>query len=63
MMTPEETKVGAGPSQADASPVGGSEPGLRAWGGNKVGSGEMKCPAAGTAAHHVPMLYGEPMAE
>ncbi len=34
-------KVGAGPSQADASPpVGGSEPGLRAWGANKVGSGE-----------------------
>ncbi len=32
-------KVGAGPSQADASPpVGGSEPGLRAWGGNKVGA-------------------------
>ncbi|MBA3032497.1 MAG: DUF2309 domain-containing protein [Gammaproteobacteria bacterium] len=33
-------KVGAGPSQADAStPVGGSEPGLRAWGANKVGAG------------------------
>jgi 3-deoxy-D-manno-octulosonic-acid transferase len=30
-------KVGAGPSQADAPPVGGSEPGLRAWGANKVG--------------------------
>ncbi|MDP3031706.1 MAG: efflux RND transporter periplasmic adaptor subunit [Rhodocyclaceae bacterium] len=31
--------VGAGPSQADVSPpVGGSEPGLRAWGGNKVGA-------------------------
>jgi transcription-repair coupling factor (superfamily II helicase) len=34
-------KVGAGPPQADASPpVGGSEPGLRAWGANKVGAGE-----------------------
>ncbi|MDO8959306.1 MAG: biotin--[acetyl-CoA-carboxylase] ligase [Rhodocyclaceae bacterium] len=33
-------KVGAGPPQADASPpVGGSEPGLRAWGGIKVGAG------------------------
>ncbi|MDP2168958.1 MAG: DUF2309 domain-containing protein [Rhodocyclaceae bacterium] len=39
--------VGAGPSQADASPpvtasgdfMGGSEPGLRAWGANKVGAG------------------------
>ncbi len=36
----EWSKVGAGPSQADASPpVGGSEPGLRAWGANKVGAG------------------------
>jgi Cu2+-exporting ATPase len=33
-------KVGAGPSQADAPPVGGSEPGLRARGANKVGAGE-----------------------
>ena len=34
-------KVGAGPSQADASPpVGGSEPGLRAWGATNVGAGE-----------------------
>ncbi len=33
-------KVGAGPSQADAPPVGGSEPGLRAWGANRVGAGE-----------------------
>ncbi|MHB1359451.1 MAG: methyltransferase domain-containing protein [Rhodocyclaceae bacterium] len=34
------TKVGAGPSQADFHPpVGGSEPGLRAWGANKVGAG------------------------
>ena len=33
-------KVGAGPSQADAPPVGGSEPGLRAWGANQVGAGE-----------------------
>ncbi|MBS3935316.1 MAG: DNA topoisomerase IV subunit A [Sulfuritalea sp.] len=32
-------KVGAGPSQADAPPVGGSEPGLRARGANKVGAG------------------------
>ena len=32
-------KVGAGPSQADAPPVGGSEPGLRAWGANQVGAG------------------------
>jgi exodeoxyribonuclease V gamma subunit len=33
-------KVGAGPSQADARPpVGGSEPGLRAWGAVKVGAG------------------------
>jgi Cu+-exporting ATPase len=35
-----EIIVGAGPSQADAPPVGGSEPGLRAWGGNKIGAGE-----------------------
>jgi membrane protein YqaA with SNARE-associated domain len=58
-------KVGAGPPQADfRPPVGGSEPGLRAWGANKVGVTEgnprgtggtkcpaagMKCPAAGTA--------------
>jgi nitrogen fixation/metabolism regulation signal transduction histidine kinase len=34
-------KVGAGPSQADAPPVGGSEPGLRARGANKVGAGGM----------------------
>jgi len=33
-------KVGAGPSQADAPPVGGSEPGLRARGANNLGSGE-----------------------
>jgi len=32
-------KVGAGPSQADAPPVGGSEPGLRARGANIVGAG------------------------
>ncbi|MBS3935850.1 MAG: class II aldolase/adducin family protein [Sulfuritalea sp.] len=32
-------KVGAGPSQADAPPVGGSEPGLRARGANSVGAG------------------------
>ena len=31
--------VGAGPSQADAPPVGGSEPVLRARGANKVGAG------------------------
>jgi diaminopimelate decarboxylase len=35
----EIVKVGAGPSQADAPPVGGSEPGLRARGGNDVGAG------------------------
>ncbi len=33
-------KVGAGPSQADAPPLGGSEQGLRARGANKVGAGE-----------------------
>jgi len=33
-------KVGAGPSQADAPPVGGSEQGLRARGANKVGADE-----------------------
>ncbi|MDI6746458.1 MAG: DUF2309 domain-containing protein [Rhodocyclaceae bacterium] len=40
------TKVGAGPSQADAPPVtasgdfmGGGEPGLPAWGANRVGAG------------------------
>ncbi|MDP3031396.1 MAG: cobyric acid synthase [Rhodocyclaceae bacterium] len=32
-------KVGAGPSQADAPPVGGSEPPLRARGASKVGAG------------------------
>ena len=41
----EVPRVGAGPSQADAPPVGGSEPGLQAWGANKVGAGE-------TAAQH-----------
>ncbi len=35
----EWTKVGAGPSQADALPVGGSEPDLRARGANKVRPG------------------------
>ncbi|MDP3032540.1 MAG: biotin--[acetyl-CoA-carboxylase] ligase [Rhodocyclaceae bacterium] len=40
-------KVGAGPSQADASPpVGGSEPGLRAWGANKVGAGPSQADAS-----------------
>jgi magnesium-transporting ATPase (P-type) len=33
-------KVGVGPSQADAPPVGGSEPGLRARGAHKVSSVE-----------------------
>jgi 3-deoxy-D-manno-octulosonic-acid transferase len=33
------SKVGAGPSQADAPPVGGGEPGLRARGVNQVGAG------------------------
>jgi hypothetical protein len=47
-------RVGAGPSQADASGlsppgVGGSEPGLRAWGANKVGAGGTA--SAGTAAN------------
>ncbi|MDP3032194.1 MAG: tRNA preQ1(34) S-adenosylmethionine ribosyltransferase-isomerase QueA [Rhodocyclaceae bacterium] len=32
-------EVGAGPSQADAPPVGGSEPGLRARGAPKFGAG------------------------
>jgi heptosyltransferase-2 len=32
-------QVGAGPSQADAPPVGGSEPDLRARGANKIGAG------------------------
>ncbi len=41
-------KVGAGPTQADAPPVGGSEPGLRAWGANKVGAGGTA--SAGSAA-------------
>ena len=37
--------VGAGPPQADVRPpVGGSEPGLRAWGGNKVGARETARP-------------------
>ena len=35
----EWMKVGAGPSQADAPPVGGSEPLLRARGANKIGAG------------------------
>ncbi|MDP1653788.1 MAG: DUF2309 domain-containing protein [Rhodocyclaceae bacterium] len=45
-------KVGAGPSQADAPPAGGSEPGLRAWGANKVGAG-------GTAGELIEGLTGE----
>ena len=65
-------KVGAGPSQADAPPVtasgdfmGGSEPGLRTRGANKVGAGGMKCPAAGTASADMPrsFLATEPLAE
>ncbi|MDO8933472.1 MAG: cobalamin biosynthesis protein, partial [Rhodocyclaceae bacterium] len=36
----ERPYLGAGPSQAEVSPpVGGSEPRLRAWGGNNVGAG------------------------
>ncbi|MDI6745596.1 MAG: exodeoxyribonuclease V subunit gamma [Rhodocyclaceae bacterium] len=50
-------KVGAGHSQADARPpvtasgdfMGGSEPGLRAWGANKVGAG-------GTASNWMEIL-------
>jgi TatD DNase family protein len=38
-------KVGAGPSQADVPPVGGSEPGLRAWGANEVGAGPSQADA------------------
>ncbi len=34
-----QQQVGAGPPQADTPPVGGSEPGLRARGANKVGAG------------------------
>jgi electron transport complex protein RnfG len=45
----DTVKVGAGPSQADVPPGGGSEPGLRARGANQVGAGGMKGPAAGTA--------------
>ncbi len=37
---PVTVKVGVGPSQADAPPVGGSEQGLRARGGNHVGADE-----------------------
>ena len=36
----EIVKVGTGPSQADAPPVGGSEPGLRARGADEVDAGE-----------------------
>ncbi|MDI6746320.1 MAG: MltA domain-containing protein [Rhodocyclaceae bacterium] len=35
-----QADIGAGPSQADAPPVGGSEPVLRARGANKVGAGK-----------------------
>jgi DNA polymerase-3 subunit gamma/tau len=42
---PDNAKVGAGPSQADAPPVGGSEPGLRARGANKVGAGPSQAAA------------------
>jgi len=38
-------KVGAGPSQADAPSVGGSEPGLRARGANSVGAGPSQADA------------------
>lgn len=38
--TDVQTETGAGPSQADVPPVGGGEPGLRAWEGTKVGAGE-----------------------
>ncbi len=41
--------VGAGPTQADIPPVGGSEPGLRARGANTVGDGETaSIPAPGS---------------
>jgi Cu+-exporting ATPase len=43
-------KVGAGPSQADAPPVGGSEAGLRARGANKVGAGGTADEVLGIAA-------------
>ena len=46
-------KVGAGPTQADALPVGGSEPGLRARGATKVGAG-------GTAYRLVMSFHGLP---
>ncbi len=36
----EAVQVGEGPPRADAPPVGGSEPGLRARGANRVGAGE-----------------------
>ena len=46
----QRMKVGAGPSQADASglpPLGveGSAPGLRAWGAIKVGAGPSQADA------------------
>jgi squalene-associated FAD-dependent desaturase len=44
-------KVGAGPTQAAPPPVGGSEPGLRARGANKVGAG-------GTASAGTPRKLG-----
>jgi D-alanine transaminase len=48
-------KVGAGQSQADASPpVGGSEPELRAWGANNVGAGR----TAGTPGPVFKQMYG-----
>ncbi|MDP2171250.1 MAG: methionyl-tRNA formyltransferase [Rhodocyclaceae bacterium] len=40
MLLAHSLRVGAGPSQDDAPPVGGSEPGLRARGANSVGAGE-----------------------
>jgi len=44
-------KVGAGPSQADAPPVGGSEPGLRARGANKIGAGGTATVTVATRLH------------
>jgi len=54
-----DQKVGAGPPRADAPPVGGSEPGLRARGAEKVGNGKTaRWTFSGIGIYH-PALFAD----
>ncbi len=56
-----QADIGAGPSQADAPPVGGSEPVLRARGANKVGAGPSQADAPPVTASGDFMGGSEPV--